>query len=379
MLRPGAWWCFVVMFVIANSSVLLRPSVADEETARDLDPFTQPSVRWILPPSGGDAGTADKAADMQKYTEKIAHTKLAFDMVPIPGGAFTMGSPEDEDGRSDDEGPQIEVKIDPFWMMSTEVTWDLYDYWREKMDIEQVARQKLEKTPRDKLADACARPTPAYCDMTFGMGSGGYPATCVTQFAAKSFCKWLTAKTGHYYRLPTEAEWEYACRAGTKTAYSFGDDAEKLGDYAWYFDNSPDGYAKVGQKKPNPWGLYDMHGNAAEWCLDQYIPDYYGKVREGKADDPFAVPTTLYPRVVRGGSWDDDAEKLRSAARRGSDRKWKEQDPQIPQSIWYHTDAQMVGFRVVRPLRMPTAEQAKLYEPDPAVLEEYNEAQGGKE
>jgi hypothetical protein len=91
------------------------------------------------------------------------------------------------------------------------------------------------------------------------------------------------------------------------------------------------------------------------------------------------VPTKLYPRVVRGGSWDDDAEMLRSAVRRGSDGDWKMQDPQIPQSIWYHTDALTVGFRVIRPLRMPTAEEALLYEPDPAIMEEYKEAQGGKE
>ena len=171
--------------------------------------------------------------------------------------------------------------------------------------------------------------------MTFGMGKEGYPAICMTQFAAKMYCKWLSAKTGRYYRLPTEAEWEYACRAGTTTAYSFGDDPEKLGDYAWYFDNSDEKYHKVGQKKPNPWGLYDMHGNVAEWCLDQYVADRYKQLGGKLVENPLVAVTKTYPQVVRGGSWADEAPLLRSAARRGSSKDWKSQDPQIPQSIWY--------------------------------------------
>ncbi len=372
------WLCGVALAGLLVVS-MFSPALAGEDGGLGFDPTAKVSVEWIPEPYPVVGANAATEAEMRKYTEKIVGSDHAFDMVPIPGGKFLLGSPDSEPGRSPDEGPQVEVKIEPFWMMSTEITWDIYDYWSQKLDIARREQLKQETTKWDKLGDAVARPTAPYSDMTFEMGHDGFPAICMTEYAAKMFCKWLTAKTGRYYRLPTEAEWEYACRAGTTTAYSFGDDPAALGDHAWYFDNSPDGYAKVGTKKPNPWGLYDMHGNVTEWVLDQYIPDYYAQLKSGKVKAPFAVPTKLYPVTVRGGSWDDDAERLRSAARRGSDPSWKMQDPQIPQSIWYHTDALFLGFRVVRPLRTPTAEEAKLYEPDPAVIAEYKEAQGGKQ
>jgi formylglycine-generating enzyme required for sulfatase activity len=162
--------------------------------------------------------------------------------------------------------------------------------------------------------------------------------------------------------LPTEAEWEYACRAGTTTAYSFGNDPVLLTNYACYGKNSDFKYQKIGQKRPNPWGLYDMHGNVAEWCLDQYDPGYYQQIVGAVALDPWNKATKPYPHVVRGGSWnDDDPSELRSAARRGSDASWKAQDPQLPKSIWYHTDAQFLGFRIVRPLRVPPPEELSKY------------------
>ncbi len=320
---------------------------------------------------------------MKAYTEAIPDTDVKFDMVPIPGGKFTMGSPEGEKDRNDDEGPQHEVAVEPFWMGKCEVTWDEYELWGLSIDVQhrELARKTSgeEPTERELLVDAITQPTKPYSDMTFGMGKEGYPAICMTQLAARVYCKWLSAKTGRYYRLPTEAEWEYAARAGTDTAYSFGDDPEKLGDYAWHFENSDDGYHKIGQKKPNPWGLYDMHGNVSEWVLDQYIPDYYKQLAGKTATCPLAAPTTEYPRVTRGGCWDDDPEKLRSAVRTGSSEDWKMQDPQIPKSIWYTTEVYCPGFRIVRPLKTPDAEEAKLYEPDIEIIKEYAEAQAGKE
>ena len=339
------------------------------------DPSDVPAVKW-LPKAYAvpDADAGDEAA-MKKYTEVLPGADIKFDMVPIKGGAFTMGSPDGEKNRKPDEGPQREVSVEPFWMGKCEVTWDEYDTWC--FDLEKQRRKAgAEATDWDKIADVIARPTKPYTDMSFGMGKAGRPAACMTQYAAGMYCKWLCAKTGRYYRLPTEAEWEYACRAGTKTAYSFGDDPAKLGEYACFAGNSDEKYAKIGSKKPNPWGLHDMHGNVAEWVLDKYDANGY---KTAGAKNPMVPAVDEFPRTVRGGSWQDDPEALRSAARRGSTKDWKQQDPQIPQSIWYLTDAPFIGFRVIRPLRAPTEAEAKLYEPDPQVRKDYKAAQGGKE
>jgi formylglycine-generating enzyme required for sulfatase activity len=245
-------------------------------------------------------------------------------------------------------------------MAKCEITWDAYEIWMSDTDI--IRRQVLNvpANERDRFAEKfqISRPTKPYTDMTFNMGKRGYPAICMTQHACRVYCQWLSAKTGRYYRLPTEAEWEYACRAGTTTAYSFGDDPDLLDEYAWTLSNSDEKYQKVGTKKPNPWGLYDMHGNVAEWTLDEHTTDFYAKCKkEGIVENPLAIPLVEYPRVVRGGSWDDGPRRTRSAARVGSTEDWKQQDPQLPQSIWYFTDALHVGFRIVRPLVEPSEEE----------------------
>ena len=270
-----------------------------------------------------------------------------------------MGSSKSEVGHFGDEGPQHEVAVDAFWMGQFEITWDLYNLFvSRELDVYQVKKSLSSEVQID--VDAVSGATTPYVEMSFGMGIEGYPAICMTQLAAVKFCEWLSAMTGHFYRLPTEAEWEYACRAGSTTSYSFGNTTENLGEYAWYASNSDDKYQLVGTKKPNAWGLYDMHGNVAEWTLDQYVPTSY-RTRKELVKNPFQEPSKIYPKVVRGGSWMDAPKRLRSAARRPSTKKWKMRDPQIPKSKWWHTDAPFVGFRVVRPVKTPTEEEQRKY------------------
>ena len=301
-------------------------------------------------------------SEMKVYTNTIPGTRVAYVMVPIPGGEYVMGSAESEKGRKADEGPLHKVKISPFWMGRCEVTWNEYELFMYPEEEKRMRATEPTDAAGDKLADAVTHPSRPYVEMSFGMGKENCPAISMTQHAANKYCQWLSAKTGEFYRLPTEAEWEYACRAGTTNAYFFGDDAKQLGEYAWFEQNSNFKYQKVGKKKPNPWGLYDMYGNVVEWVLDQYDPGFYKQCADqGVVIDPWLKATKPYPHSVRGGSWDDEAVSCRSAARRGSDRAWKAQDPQLPKSIWYHSDAQWVGFRVVRPLKVPPAEQLQKY------------------
>lgn len=294
------------------------------------------------------------AGDMKAYTNSIPGTTVTYSAVPIPAGEFLMGSPATEKGRRSDEGPQHKVKISPFWMGRTEVTWNEYELFMYP-DQEKALTVDTNNPYLDKASDAVSRPTKPYVEMSFGMGKGEYPAISMTQHAANKYCQWLSAKTGHYYRLPTEAEWEYAARAGTTTAYFFGEDGSEMKNYAWYAANSDFKYQKTGRKKPNPWGLYDIYGNVLEWCMDQYDANTYANP---PGPDSWVKSTKPYPHVARGGHWDDeDLGMLRSAVRRFSDKSWKQQDPQLPKSIWYHTDAQFLGFRVVRPLAVPPPEE----------------------
>jgi formylglycine-generating enzyme required for sulfatase activity len=282
----------------------------------------------------------------KNYTETIPGTKVKFEMIAVPGGSYLRGSPKDEKGRKDDEGPQHPVSVGALWVGKCEVTWDEFDtFWRgrpgKKEDVEP-------ENPKD--ADAVTRPTPAYADETFGLGREGNPVICITHHCAMQYCRWLSLKTGKTYRLPTEAEWEWFARAGTTTAYSFGDDPSKIDEYAWTAANSEEKPQPVGKKKPNPWGLHDVHGNVLEWCLDLYQKDAYSKYSLDKLSfGPVLLPKgQRYSHVARGGSYIDEPAACRCAARVGSSKDWSQLDPNRPQSIWWHTSAEHVGFRIVR-------------------------------
>ena len=307
-------------------------------------------------------GSSFITQSFENYTTEIPGTGVELEMVAISGGEFSMGSQADEDWREENEGPHGQVQIAPFWMGKYEITWNQYDLFANEVmgDLEEELAAAEEKKI-DIGFDAISKPTQPYVDMTFGMGRDGYPAISMTHYAAVMYAKWLTAKTGDFYRLPTEAEWEYACRGGTDTAYYFGDSFDDVDDYAWYRENSDRSYNKVGTKEPNPFGLHDMAGNLSEWTMDQFYDDYFDRLEGEPAQNPWFKPTELYPRSVRGGSWEDEAVDQRCANRFGSQARWKQLDPQFPKSLWWHTSAPFLGFRLVRPAETPTDEEIEEY------------------
>ncbi|MGR5591975.1 SUMF1/EgtB/PvdO family nonheme iron enzyme [Bacteroides thetaiotaomicron] len=254
-----------------------------------------------------------------------------IEKVRIPAGTFLMGSPDSDSEAILDEKPQHKVTLTrDFYMGKYEVTAAQYaDFLNAagvaKADVYSKARHTVDGYGEQDLFRV-DKWTPQWNDATDRWEAGGNtPMINVTWFGAKAYADWVGGS------LPTEAQWEYACRAGTTTAYSFGDDAAGLGDYAWYWDNSEsiNGPSPVGTKKPNPWGLYDMHGNVVEWCSDRYGSDYYSDPSAGT--DPTGPASGDY-RVARGGGWTYISRSCRSACRISG----------TPGSANYE-----VGFRVV--------------------------------
>jgi formylglycine-generating enzyme required for sulfatase activity len=287
------------------------------------------------------------AQALKTYEQPVAGTSSKFKMVALPAGSFTIGSPASEKGRDADEGPQKKVEVSAFWIGEREVTFGEWDTFFKNMDIPQTKNIEV---------DAVSRPTAQYIDLTWGMGRDSrQPTNSMSQQAAIMYCKWLYEKTGVFYRLPTEAEWEYACRAGTAQP-----DLKNLAAIGYFKDNSQAKFHKTGELKPNAWGLYDMLGNVSEWTLDQYDPAAYQKLANN-AKNPLVPPASKYPKVVRGGSYMDESEELRCANRIASDASWNVRDPQIPKSKWWLTDGMFVGFRLARPAQQPSKEEIEKF------------------
>ena len=314
-------------------------------------------------PAGDEAAVKVPGGWMVAYDETIPGTEVTFRMVPVPGGKFRMGSAESEADRTSDEGPQFDVAIEPFWMGRCEVTWSEYKAYMAACDLfKAFEAAHVREVQADNEADAVTAPSNLY-DPTTTFTNGEdplLPAVTMTQFAARQYTKWLSGLTARFYRLPTEAEWEYACRAGTTTPWQMGADAAALEAVAWFADTSDETTHAVGEKEPNGWGLHDMHGNVAEWVLDELVPGGYSRQAGLPQPVPAAAaavwPEHLSPRVVRGGAYYDEAAQCRSAARRGSeDLPWKDVDPNLPKSPWWYTEepALGVGMRIVRPFAPP--------------------------
>lgn len=284
--------------------------------------------------------------EIKTYEQTIPGTGVRFKMVALPAGTFTIGSAASEKGRESDEGPQKKVALSAFWMGEKEVTFAEWDAFFKNLDVPQT---------KSISVDAVSRPTAQYIDLTWGMGRDAkHPTNSMSQQAAIMYCKWLYEKTGVFYRLPTEAEWEYACRAGTTP------DLKNLAAIGYFKDNSDGKFHKTGELKANAWGLYDMLGNLSEWTLDQYDAQAYEKLASG-AKNPLVAPASKYPKVVRGGSYMDESKELRCANRLASDAEWNVRDPQIPKSKWWLTDGMFVGFRLVRPAQAMAKEDVEKF------------------
>jgi len=267
-------------------------------------------------------------------------------MVAVPGGTFVMGSPASEAGRKKDEGPQHKVTVSAFWIGKVEVTWDEYEAFME-------ACPGLPKgTPEtEEDIDGISGPTPPYGDPYRGFSGGSRPVIGIGWHAAMTYCLWLSKETGKLYRLPTEAEWEYACRAGSEEMFCFGNDDSKLEEYAWYKGKSRHETHPTGSKKPNARGICDMHGNVAEWCLDLYQANYYGSLPPDKWPTDPRGPEKGKNHVIRGGHFSSPSSGVRSASRERSKDWWLNLDPQEPKSKWWHVPTNFLGFRIVRPVK----------------------------
>lgn len=258
-------------------------------------------ISGLMLPSLTPARAAGGPA-LKPYTESLPDSVAKIDMVAIPGGTVKIG------------GKTVTVK--PFYMAKTETPWEVYDAFLASGPPSPAYDQT------DFPADAIARPSKSYILPDLGWGHQGYPVINVSSISVEMFCRWIRTATKKNYRLPTEAEWELASRAGVSGPWKMDKaTAEKT---TWYANNSGGMTHPVGKKAPNKYGLYDIQGNTGEWAIDM----------SGKP-------------VLCGGTHRDGLNGLIPGMRRYWSPKWQETDPQIPKSRWWLADGRFVGFRLV--------------------------------
>jgi formylglycine-generating enzyme required for sulfatase activity len=259
------------------------------------------------------APTTKPAEPFKPYTEHLRGTAVKIEMVPIMGGRFSFAI-----GKAQ----PIPIELKSFWIAKTECTWDQFFTFSYQLDLPREQRKNYFRDLR-KEPDARTRPSWPYFDPTLGRGEDGCPVINITAHSAVMYCRWLSEKTGKKYRLPTEAEWEWACRAGSPLAKL---NLARLDEFAWHQGNSEETTHPVMKKKPNAWGLHDMLGNAGEWCTPM----------EGK------VP------VLRGGSYLSKPADVNCFARSPFDPSWQARDTEDPKSNCWLYDGPFAGFRVIR-------------------------------
>jgi sulfatase modifying factor 1 len=297
--------------------------------------------------------------EFEDFTETIPFSAVDFNMKAIPGGTFTMGSSEGDKFADSDELPAREVTVDQFFMSEIEVSWDEYLTWYAQTAAEGRTTDIGVLDGVDGITGA----TPPYGNPDQGWGKSKRPAITMTFYAVEKYCEWLSLVTGKTYRLPTEAEWEYAARGGTNSSYYFegdvkdyaeigfksklfGADTSVINSHAIYLTNSGGKSQVPNMVKANPFGLKNMLGNVAEFCQDIYLSDAYSK-NAGPQNNPIVLNGGV-EHVVRGGSFLSDALQLRIADRNKTNHDgWMKTDPQIPKSLWWYSDCYHVGFRIV--------------------------------
>ena len=326
--------------------------------------YKHESLKDVFKPNGKIYESAAEITSFENFMETIPGTAASISMIAVPGGEFTMGSPSDEPFRMENEGPQRRVRISPFFMGEVEVTWDqFWAFYSETMSEGRTPPAVIYANNSREDIDAVSGPTPPFGLPDQGWGMGSRPAITMTHYSAQTFCQWLSLKTGRKYRLPTEAEWEYAARGGTATPYFFEGNPKKLSNegflksifkpdttgiysHAVYVNNSGNRTQEPSEARPNPFGLKNMLGNVMEYCSDWYAEDAYKSVSDGELDPK--GPSEGTEHVVRGGHYNSDAAELRSAARSHTEHDdWLRTDPQNPKSIWWYSDVKGIGFRVV--------------------------------